>query len=792
MPWTEPRGDALPDRWSLRESLEYHYRDVGVSPYGTRVSWLPDQSFIVNDVLQWTAPRPDEPMHYWTGEETGSDGRAAPRSWADPLGERDVNRCRAAGRILQSYPSRLVMGTLLAASCTGMDSLEDWKDTQRGPGSWDLVKGTWFRDFALRFSARVLHGAYYVAGTRGADPLRQALYNEDSPTVLRTLAGDAASPGTYVWPLNVAAKIATFPGISSVAIGEGEGPGGLPITVYQVVYTTSVGLPREFRSTMRDLADVVRGVRKSVAVLAVVTAFVPGVGLLLAVLLAIVVFDDDWKAAADTIESAAEEGIDPNEALARLLLGIAEVCDLVDDLEDVEAFFSGDDADIHEEVTGMDRETLVALAESLREGVVAYSNPKGGNGTYDRLEEILERDSKPTTHHTELAEYAGYIVEFAESYYGHEYESGSTDGWASSATGGRITPLALSILNVPIVRASDTARDFYFKNYEATYDPSPGNEWSNGEAIAGLGDRPRVIDDERQRWADLASPTLQFVGALRLATVMLRELLHCDMPPLVLADLASLTGPLADAVRAELAGSTETACLVEILGGTSVAHAVAAYWRQVVMDWFLLSYAQSLGVHEEEGDIEENLDRAAPGLFELICWMRTPEQREVLRSLLGTLDADRQSQPVRTGGLLADLLQQATSGGLCDAWNALDCSQREALTGFITGLGCEPEFFDEDFDLERPDSYTGLTDREPGSEPDWPPPWLSLFDGTPWEAEEIDLYPATGLRASLPPGLAWAERVVEQLPPVEAIRPAAIDARVGAARVAWAPGWTWP
>ncbi len=777
---------ALPARDTLRDSLEYYYRDVGVSPYGTRVSWLPDQAFIVNDVLEWLEPRPDEPMHYWTGNETGSDGRAAPRSWADPLGDRDIHRCRAAGRLMHSYPSRLVMGTLLAASCMGMDSLEDWQDTPFGPDSWGLVRGAWFRDFALRFTARVLHGAYYVAGSREEDPLRQALYNKDSPTVLRALTGEAASPGTYAWPLNMAAKITTFPGTRNVPIGETEGPSGLTITLSQTLYTTSITLPSEFRSTVRDLADVVRGIRKSVGFLAVVTVFVPGIGLLFAILLAIVLFDDDWKAAADTIETAAEAGIDPNEAVARLLLGVAEVCDLAESIAGVAGTLSETGTDIHVEVTGMDRETLVAFAESLREGSVVY--PYHGSlteSTFENLESALITLPDPPSQSNDIEHYSEFILDFATDYHGVAL-------WANSENGGLLEPLATSILHVPIIRTSGTARDFYFKNYEATYEPSRGNEWPNGHAIAGLTSKLRVLDDERQRWADLASPTLQFVGALRLATVMLRELIHCDMPPLVLADLASLTGPLADAVRARLAEATDTACLVEILGGTSAAHAVAAYWRQVVIDWFLVKYAQSLGVYGEAGDIEENLDRAAPGLFELICWMRTPEKRDVLRSLLGTLDADRQEQPVRTGGVLASLLMDATSGGLCDAWNALDCTQREALTSFISNLGCEPEFFEEDFELGQPDSDVGLTDPDPDADREWPPEWLSLFDGEPWEAEDIDLYSATGLGASRPPGLAWAARVVERLPPVDTTRLASIATTYRAARVAWAPGWAWP
>ncbi len=794
MEWT------LPDAGTLQDSLEFRFRNVGVSPYGTRVAWLPGREFILEVVLEVSEPRPNRPMHIWKGDETGTNLNPAPEGWAAPLGELDVDRCAAAGRILQSYPSRLVLGTLLAASCMGMDSVEAWQDTPHDPNSWLDVKGAWFRDVALRLTARVLHGAYYVAGSSSDDPLRRALYNADSPTALRALTGEAASPGTYVWPLNMAAKIATFPAAGERDVSLDAVPtmvipllkaanpflDVLPEPDWQPTYTTSIALPQGFQSTIRDLADVIRGVRTSLGVLAAVAAFVPAIGLLVAVILAVVVVDDEWKAAADTIESAAYDGVDPNEALARLLEGIGEVCDLVDDLDDVASFFSGDDPDIHLQVTGMDRGTLKAFAKSLREGTVVY--PYHGSNSdieFERLEEVLITLPEPPPPSNDIEDYTVFILDFAMDYYGNTL-------WANSEDGGLIEPESLSILTVPIVRTSDTARDFYFDHYQPRYAPTGGNEWQNGDAIAGLTDNLRVLDDERQRWAELASPTLQFMGALRLATVMLRELIHCEMPPLVLADLASLTGPLADAIRAELADSEDTACLVEILGGTSVAHALAAYWRQVVIDWFLLTYAQSLGVHEQEGDIEENLDRAAPGLFELICWMRTPEKREVLRSLLGTLDADRQGQPVRTGGLLADLLMEARSGRLCDAWSALDCTQREALTSFITGLGCEPEFFDEDFDLGQPDNYAGLTDAEPGADRDWPPEWLSYFDDSPWNAEKIDLYLATGLRASPPPGLAWAARVVERLPPVDTTRLASLATAYRATRVAWAPGWAWP
>lgn len=266
-------------------------------------------------------------------------------------------------------------------------------------------------------------------------------------------------------------------------------------------------------------------------------------------------------------------------------------------------------------------------------------------------------------------------------------------------------------------------------------------------------------------------------------------------PPLVVAGLASLTGPLADALRAELAKKAETACLVEILGGTSAAHAVAAYWRQLVMDWFLVQYAVALGVHEEEGELEENLDRARPGLFELVCWMRTEEQRATLRAMLGSIEVvdvgDRET-PVRGGGALSHLLDEAAKGGLCAAWSDLDCATREAITTFINNLGCEPAFFDEDFDLQRPDDYTGLTDAEEEGDREWPPPWLEAFPGGGIAVPDVNLYSAVGVGPGAASARPWAERVLERLPPLVELPRSVLGAARGVGGPVRAPGWAWP
>ncbi len=263
---------------------------------------------------------------------------------------------------------------------------------------------------------------------------------------------------------------------------------------------------------------------------------------------------------------------------------------------------------------------------------------------------------------------------------------------------------------------------FVRRRMVAGYHPTDGNEWPDGERLTN---EWGLLRDERQLWGELASPLIQFVQALDLAAILLRESIHLDSAVLGLSGLASQTGPVADLVRTQLVAAGR-GCAVEVLGGMPVSSLIAAAWKQSMLDNLLAWYALTVvwpermptGLSGSVSIDEEELDEAAPGLFELVCPMSTASRRAEVRTAMGTLRAEVAAGTivgVRSGGSVAELLSGLSTGGFCASWDALAPAQ-QGLAGVLSRLAaCPPEFFDPAFKDDKrlgvPSEMAGLREH---------------------------------------------------------------------------------
>jgi hypothetical protein len=119
-----------------------------------------------------------------------------------------------------------------------------------------------------------------------------------------------------------------------------------------------------------------------------------------------------------------------------------------------------------------------------------------------------------------------------------------------------------------------------------------------------------------------------------------------------MAGLANAEGRIGELARVILADQGQS-CLVDALGGVSLARVLRFVWRQVMVDLFL---------YQAEDD---GYDPTC--LYEVFCWMKSAETRRLLDEVLGPLGDAPFTRDLETG-LVASLFN-ATD--FCVAWDAM-------------------------------------------------------------------------------------------------------------------------
>lgn len=592
----------------------------------------------------------------------------------------------------------------------------------------------WLLGVLQRGMVRTLQGSMTVALSDGTAPLEHFLWGGCRTALTGFVIGNIAKPTAYAFPLNWEPAV-EYPGVRGTAEGSSvDGDGGL---IQWSVVSQSIerlALPKDVKAEIEKIAKALRDSQTAVGNVLVVLLMGLNLGGFLAAL-----------AGAELLKGAQTEGLTAElEACARAVAINDELAALLKVFQDLAAIaiLAGvsapatdacDTRDASKAWTGLSTESLGHLATGLGTGAFAWKYEAGGRDDPVGMTDCLRDASR----WLQPRDDDGYLILAGVAaimfFDAAQYDPPSRvrlDQEPASGTSER---------QIPLIHLDASLVDFYWDDFQAGYAPSADNEWPDGDRLTGA-HATSMLADERRRWGDLASPVIQFVQALDLAAILYRESLNGESVVLALSGVGRNTGPLADLVRTQLQESGWS-CVDALLGGGPVSELLARLWKQAMIDNFVAWYALTVVWPErmpESGDQvvidEEELDAVVPGLFELLGFLRSEGRRERVRRQLGVLEATTALGRVvaaRSGGTVDALLRGMASGGLCDAWDALPCTDREELTAVFGWLSsCEPEFFDLDTfgDPRRPEDLTGLRDTPYADGPEVDPSVLRADD----------------------------------------------------------------